>query len=368
MKRFEIFRTKDPQVSTWLQKNGFQNRRSNSYEHGGDKESMEKIEKDIQTKEVRFHLDESLHGKIPKNKGRTLASRSAGKMKADSNRERLKNTHEIPATILSQDFKRIVYDEKTELTKNSFNYTQGNRIRSFSNPLNDGLDDHHVPVVATNIAGRSKLARTYSSLSLSSERPSNIPVLIRNNNTRLRKYSCPENRTRRPEQADQREVKASERNGLGRKPMVVSNNATPELGNVFLNQTTKNIDPRKVARGKFIVDVKTLRGAKKYSERRKDDPLRTEIKSSNLQTDTDLNGNYIPVNPSGPIIAGSLSDSSGDEELGLKLYEDDSLQSYSLEMQPKALKHHFPSSMYSTRGNMLSWLGEVNRNNPQLWS
>ena len=62
------------------------------------------------------------------------------------------------------------------------------------------------------------------------------------------------------------------------------------------------------------------------------------------------------------------SSESSDGDLGLTLYEEDSLQSYSLEVQPKSRRNNFPSSMYSRRGTMLTWLGEVNRHNPQFWS
>ena len=58
MKRYEVFRSRDPQVSFWLQKNGFQNQRSaNKDEETRGKEPrkrIEKMKKVTRTKEVRF--------------------------------------------------------------------------------------------------------------------------------------------------------------------------------------------------------------------------------------------------------------------------------------------------------------------------
>lgn len=363
MKRYEVFRSRDPQVSFWLQKNGFQNQRSaNKDEETRGKEPrkrIEKMKKATRTKEVRF---ESMQVTIrPNSDGKILGLRS-NKMETGRDKERLKKKDKAPATMPSQDLTERDSYEMNEPTKNS--YRLGNGIRSFSSPLKVGKLDEQV----TGKAGLHSITRRNSLLSLSSERPSYIPVLIRNNNTRLRKYSFSENcTTTNTQQTGKREVRASERDNPSEEAMFKSNNTKLELGNVSLQQTTHIINPRRVTRGKSILHVETIRGANKYNEKRTDDQLRKEIKTcSNPQRTTDTNGNHISINQR-RTITGSYSDGS-DEDIGFKLNEEDSLQSYSFEMQQKAVTHNYPSSMYSARGNLLSWLGEVNKNNPQLWS
>lgn len=374
MKRFEIFRSKDPQVSTWLQKNGFRNRRSNSYEEKGENTAQNcKKETELQAKEVRFNT-EYVHSKVPSSVYKqTILELRNNKTEAHAGRGCLKNMDNNPVVGSSHGLKRVVYQEKTEPTQTASNYTKGQRIRSFSSPPNNELNNGH----ATATKDRPSLARRYSTYSLSSDRHSKIPVLIRNNNTRLRKYSCPEYYVTSIQENDQIESRELERSGFRRKAINVSTNNSQQLAKESTNQTSpgqerklreQNADRRREATGKLIMDVKTLRGENKlYAKRRNNaDSFRKEFEDSHLVTTTDLNGNEISYNPKGR--THDYSSESSDEDLGFNFYEEDSLQSYTLEVLPKPMKNNFPSSIYSRRGTMLSWLGEVNRNNPQLWS
>lgn len=351
MKRYEVFRSRDSQVSFWLQKNGFQNQRSNKDEETRGKKtqkSTEKMTKATRTKEVRF---ESMHGTIrPRSEWKTLRTKS-DKVEANRDKERLENKDKTPAIVPSEDFTERDGNEMNEPTENSCRF--GNKIKSFSSPLRPkGLDEQ-----VLDRPSRHSITRRNSMLSLSSERPSYIPVLIRNNNTRLRKYSF----------SDKREVLASKRDNPTKKAMFQSNNATPELENVPLQQTTRNIDPRRVIKEKLTLHVGKIRGSNKHTEKRTDDQLRGETETfSNPQKTTDIDGNHTCINQR-RLMTGSFSDSN-DEDFNFKLYEKDSLQSYSFEMQRKPVKQNYPTSMYSARGNLLLWLGEVNKNNPQLWS
>lgn len=362
MKRFEIFRSKDPQVSAWLQKNGFQNRYSNSYDENRGKTAQE-LEPDVQTKEVRFYMDEYMHSKIPSLVlKQTIPELRSNKTEAHG-RGRLKTMDDIPVFGSSQTLKRVVCQEKTK----------GNRIRSFSTPPNNEFSLGYAAVTK----GRASLDRRSSTFSLYSDRPSNIPVLIRNNNIRLRKYSCPEYYTTAgAQESDQREGRELDWKGFGRNAMNVSNSTSQQLakesainGQTATKLRERNVDKRRDAAVKTNFDLQTLQEENKYAKRRKDDPIR-ELNDSRLQVApaTDLNGNEISFNPRGPMSDGSLTDNDV-EDLRFKVYEEDSLESYSLDVQPRRpLKQNFPSSMYSTRGTMLTWLGEVNRNNPQLLS
>ncbi|KAL9979493.1 hypothetical protein ACROYT_G017167 [Oculina patagonica] len=345
MKRFEIFRSKDPQVSTWLQKNGFRNRRSNGYEEKGENTAQNcKKETELQAKEVRFNTDEYVHSKVPSSVYKqTIPELRNNKTEAHAGRGCLKNMDNIPAVGSSHGLKRVVYQEKTEATLTASNCTKGHRIRSFSSPPNNELNTGH----ATATKDRPSLAR-----------------------------SCPEYYITSIQENDVSESRELERSGFGRKAINVSTNNSQQLAKESTNQISpghgkklreQNAYWRREATGKLIMDVKTLRGENKYAKRRNDvDSFRKEFEDLHLVTTTDLNGNEISYNVRGRIYGSSSA--SSDEDLGFNFYEEDSLQSYTLEVLPKPMRNNFPSSMYSTKGTMLSWLGEVNRNNPQLWS
>ena len=152
MKRYEVFRSRDPQVSFWLQKNGFQNQRSaNKDEETRGKEPrkrIEKMKKATRTKEVRF---ESMQVTIrPNSDGKILGLRS-NKMETGRDKERLKKKDKAPATMPSQDLTERDSYEMNEPTKNS--YRLGNGIRSFSSPLKVGKLDEQV----TGKAGLTKI-------------------------------------------------------------------------------------------------------------------------------------------------------------------------------------------------------------------
>lgn len=372
MKSFEIFRSKDPQVSAWLQNNGYRNWRLNGFEEKGEKaaqSSKKEEENDVKNKEVRFSIGKYMHSKIPSLAFKQTIPELRSNMTEAHGTRRLKNMDEIPAAMSSQAVKRVVYQEKTETAQTFSKNTEGPRIRRFSSlPINELHNGR-------TVKGRPNLSRRYSSFSSSSDTPSNIPVLIRNNNIRLRKYSCPEYYTAmRIQESDQREDGELESYGFGKKAMNVSTNFSQQLATESRNQTSlgrklreRNISQRRDAQmGKSILDVKTPCGGNKYAVRRKDNSVRKEFKDSLFVTATDLNANEIVPNSRGRM--SGCSSQSSDEDLGFNLYEEDSLQSYSWEVPPKSVRNNFPSSMYNRRGTMLTWLGEVNRNNPQLWS
>lgn len=118
MKRYEVFRSRDPQVSFWLQKNGFQNQRSaNKDEETRGKEPrkrIEKMKKATRTKEVRF---ESMQVTIrPNSDGKILGLRS-NKMETGRDKERLKKKDKALATMPSQDLTERDSHEMNEPTK-----------------------------------------------------------------------------------------------------------------------------------------------------------------------------------------------------------------------------------------------------------
>lgn len=355
MKSFEILRNKDPQVSAWLQNNGFRNRRSNGLQEKGEKavqSSKKQEENDAKHKEVKFSIGKYMHSKIPSLASKHTIPELRSNMTAEAH---LKNLDEIPVAISSQAVKRVVYQEKSEPAQTFTKNAEGPKIRRFSCPPINELHNGHT------VKGRPNLSRRYSSFSSSSDRPSNIPVQIRNNNVRLRKYSCPEHYIparilERDQREDHGELETYE---FGKKTI----NASKQRFSVSSNQTSgrklreQTIDHRKHAlKGKSILDA----------EIPKDNTVKKDFKDSLFVTPTDINANEIVPNSRGQM-SGCSSESS-DEDLGFTLYEEESMRSYSLEVQPKSTRNNFPSSMYSRRGTMLTWLGEVNRNNPQFWS
>ena len=368
MKSFEIFRSKDPQVSAWLQNNGFRNRRSNGLQEKGEKaaqSSKKQEENDVKHKEVKFSIGKYMHSKIPSLTSRQTIPEWRSNLTAETH---LKSLDEIPVAISSQVVKRVVYQEKSEPSQTFAKNSKGPRIRRFSSPPITELSNDHA------VIGRPNLSRRYSSFSSSSDRPSNTPVQIRNNNVRLRKYSFPEHYipARILERDPREDHKELETYGFGKKTINASTNVSQQLATESLDQTSermlreKTIDQQTQAlKGKSILEVKIPGMEKKY-ERRKDNTVRKGLKDSLFVTATDINANEIDPYSRGKM--SGCSSESGDEDLGFSVYEDESLQSYSVEVQPKSTRNDLPSSMYSRRGTMLTWLGEVNRNNPQFWS
>lgn len=352
MERFEVFRTKDPQVSFWLQKNGFQKRRSENHEmspgrNNTTKSNKEETEAAVQTKEVRFHTDEHVHSKIPSLVlKQTVPELRRNKIQeGQSNAGRLNNlTEYMPTISQSSSMKRVDYQERSQLTQAGYVKKGELRARSYSSPPNN----------------EQSLSRRYSTMSLfSAERSSNIPVLIRNNNVRLRKYSCPEyystSTNHYNEQKGGRELQTK---GLARKTADtnVSSNTSQQLAKELGNQTTRE---KKDAKVKAI---------SKPSKRGSDTILKKGVSDFPTVPATDVNRNEISLYRKFGKTSG-LSTEDSDRGFGLEFSEEDSWQSYSLEVQAKKLpKQNLPSSMYSARSSMLTWLGEVNRNNPQLWS
>lgn len=336
MEKFEIFRSKDPQVSTWLQKNGFQKRRSVDHEETGE-------ERDplAQSKELNFNADKDLPAKIPSLvfKHTVAPGLTRNKTEGQSYGRLNSFTESMPAIGLYSPRKKVsAYQERSEpVMQHVHIYMREQRKRSSSSPPNGG----------------PRLSRRHSTLSLFSDRPCNIPVLIRNNNVRLRKYSCPDSTTANHFMGmGQKGVRDAETKGLHKTTTTnVSNNASPQLARELDNQITREITlrERNDTKGK-IGDVKTGNGA-----------------LHKIPVEADLNANEISSDQKEQ--TQSSSSSSDDRHKGFELgfYEEESLQSYSLD-QVQPPRHSLPSSMYSSRNNVLTWLGEVNRNNPQLWS
>ena len=354
MERFEVFRTKDPHVSTWLQKNGFQKRRAKVLMETGKKTTkcnQEETQPAAQTKEVRFDPDRHMDIKNP-----TLVSvkQTVSELGRTYKTERqingrLSNLTEMPP-IGSSSVQPFGYQEKAEALQDGNIYARQQRIRSYSSPPNN----------------RPKLFRRYSTQSLFTDRPSNIPVLIRNNDVRLRKYSCPEyySTSTNLYYNDVKESRELDTKGLAKRTATnVSSNTSQQLAKKHGNQTTR--EQTEVKNKPSILGVKSSesRPAKNGSALLKKEfyDLRGQIYA------TDINGNEMS-----PILNRQVSKPTPDDSdngFGLEFDEEESLQSYSLEALPKKPpKETMPSSMYNTKSTMLTWLGEVNRNNPQFWS
>ena len=341
MKKFEIFRSEDPQVSTWLQKNGFQKRRSVDQEETGEETDLF-----AQSKELKFYADKDVPTKIPSLvfKHTVAPGLTRNKTEGQSYGRLNSFTESMPAIGLYSPRKQVsAYQERSEpIMQHVHIYMREQRKRSSSSPPNGG----------------PRLSRRHSTVSLFSDRPCNIPVLIRNNNVRLRKYSCPEyyaNSTTANHfmGMGQKGVRDAETKGLHKTTTAnVSNNASLQLAGDLDNQISRKIKllEQNDAKGK-IRDVKT-KPAKGGNGALRKIPVK------------DLNANEICSDRKEQT---SSSSSSDDRHKGFELgfYEEESLQSYTLDrVQPP--KHNLPSSMYSSRSNVLTWLGEVNRNNPQL--
>lgn len=343
MEKFEIFRSKDPQISTWLQKNGFQKQRSVDHEETGEETNAL-----AQSKELKFYADKDVSAKIPSLVFKHTVAPGLTRNKTEvQSYGRLNSLAEsIPAIGLYSPRKQVsAYQERSEpIMQHVHIYMREQRKRSSSSPPNGG----------------PRLSRRHSAVSLFSDRPCNIPVFIRNNNVRLRKYSCPEyyaNSTTANHfmGMGQKGVRDVETKGLPKTTTTnVSKNASLQLVRELDDQTTREIKLREQndAKGK-IRDVKTkpAKGGNGALRKIPVNDLNTYEISSDQNEQT------------------SSSSSSDDRHKGFELgfYEKESLQSYSLDrVQPP--KRNLPSSMYSSRSNVLTWLGEVNRNNPQLWS
>ena len=354
MEKFEVFRSKDPEVSTWLQKNGFQKRRSVRHEETGQKPTNstgEETDPFAESKELRFYADKDVSANIPSLVFKeTVAglrrSKTEGQIYGRLVESRDLLVESMPAIGLSSPIKQgfVVQERRSDTIMPNVNIYMEERLkRSSSSPPKSG-----------------PTTRRHSTLSLLSDRPCNIPVLIRNNNVRLRKYSCPEyyaNSTTANHfmEMEQKGVRDVETKGLAKKTATyVPNNTSLQLERQIDNQTAREIKLREQndAKGK-TKDFKTK------SDRGGNGVLRKiPVKDFNAnEISSDLNGRM------------SRSSSSDDRHKGFEFefYEEESFQSYSLDrVQPP--KHSLNSSMYSSRSNVLTWLGEVNGSNPQLWS
>lgn len=342
MERFAVFRAKDPQVTMWLQKNGFQNRRSEGLvETRAAKTSQisrEETKLAAQTKEVRFYAERQMQSKTT-----TLVS---VKKTATTEQERNEVQHherlsslEMP-TISFSKTKRVVYQNKEEPSLAENINTDGRKkIRSYSCPPD---------------SRPSLISRRYSTVSLFSDRPCNIPVLIRNNDVRLRKYSCPEYySTGTNYYMEQRGSSKLNKNPQGKRTALnAANNSHQQLASKLGNQTTREENETKINNTTGV----TIKPSTNLAM-----VLKTELSDFSKDPATDHNGNerFKPAPNS----------TSDDDGFGLVFHEQ-SLESYSSEIPPKRpTKQNLPSSMYNSRGNMLAWLGEVNRNiYPQIRS
>lgn len=328
MERFAVFRAKDPQVTMWLQKNGFQKRTSEGLvETRAAKTSQisrEETKLATQTKEVRFYAERQMHSKTT-----TLVSVKKTATKQERNEvqhhERLSSL-DMP-TISYSKTRRVVYQNKEQpsLAEN-INTDGSKKIRSYSCP-----PDSRLP-----------LSRRYSTVSLFSDRPCNIPVLIRNNDVRLRKYSCPEyysagTNNYKEERGNSKLIKKPQGK---RTALNAANNSHQQLASKLGNQTTREENETKINNTTGVTNLAMV--------------LKTELSDFSKDPATDHDGNEL-FKP-----APNLT--SDDDGFGLVFHEE-SLESYSSNIPPKQpTKQNLPSSMYNSRGNMLAWLGEVNRN------
>lgn len=215
------------------------------------------------------------------------------------------------------------------------------------------------------------LSRRFSSISLFSDRPSNIPVLIRNNNVRLRKYSCPDfyptqfTKHSLDEEGGLKELEAV--GFLGRTETSLRSTNVSKLSSKAVQQQNRPALSR---------DPEQLRTSRKQEDHARGKPGNFKNKPIQQQENTethsvlilrtDLNGNEVLSGQKQQLSSSSSDDLNKGYQL--EFFEKESLQSYSLNEQP--LKKTSLPKMYSSKSNVLKWLVEVDhdQNYPQLWS
>lgn len=344
MEKSNKFRSvrQDPQEMVWLQRRNckqMQKSEGHDIEETRSKNSETFAAETVaQTKGVRFHTEKYTRSKIPfwGFPADSIPEFTGRNKNEKESYGRLKNLTELkPITGLSTLRKHLSYQVRSEPAHSGTIYTvRESRTRSFSSQVDNNEPANNKP----------NLSRRNSTLSLFSDRPSNIPVLIRNNNVRLRKYSCPEFYSRKIIDSMEHEGfrELNTKRFAGGTATNVSSNTSQQLTRKLNNQTTRE----KIFSEQSNAKDKMICAPSKHASEEPEPHYGI----------TDINANEIH------------SSSSSDDHhkgLGLDSYEDESWQSYSLDAQPP--KQNLPSSMYSSRSNMLEWLGEVNRSNPQLW-
>lgn len=341
MERFAVFRATDPQVTMWLQKNGFQKRRSEALVEtraaNTSQISREETQLAAQTKEVRFYADRRIHSKTS-----TLVSVKKTATEQEGNEvqhhERLSSL-EMPAISFSKTKGGVLNQNKKEpsLAEN-INTDDRKKTRSYSCPPDS----------------RPTLSRRYSTLSLFSDRPCNIPVLIRNNDVRLRKYSCPEYYSAGTNyNKEQKGSSKLHKNPHGKRTALnAANNSHQQSANKLGNQTTREENETKINHTAGLTIKPNTNLAMVWKK---------ELSNFSIIPATDHNGNEL--------FKPAPNSTSDDDGFG-SVFHEESLESYSSEILPKQpTKQNLPSSMYNSRGYMLAWLGEVNKNiYPQIRS
>ena len=355
MEELKIFcsEREDVNSTTWQQRQrGFQGRKSKDVEKKKKKPNERSIG-DMVVRTREFHDKRDMRSRIPVWVCRQSFKDLTMKNKSDDGQgvQYVKSLKKLnPANVSSIATQQFSYRGRFESLKNS-------------NASWTGKPGQH------NTCSTSKepnSSRRFSAASLSSKRPSNsnIPVIIRNNHVTLRKYSCPDiypsrhastYRTYRSYNLE-KEKGLGELNaiGFGRKiAKSESSNVTDLSAKMFEKQNCSSLTRKQPQLCAIPRQNDDRRGeaAPIYDFISQKTLNRENFKAQPLE----LNSNESFADKREQ--SASVSSEDRDESFYLQFYDEDSLQSYNLNIQSS--KQITPSSMYGERSNILRWLGEV---------
>lgn len=352
MEELKIFcgEKEDVNSTTWQQRQRtFQGRKSKDIEERKKKPNERSIgEMVARTRE--FHDKPDMRSRIPEWVSRQSFNDLTMKNKPDNGQAILyfKSLTELnPANVSSIATKQFSYQGRFEYLKNS----------------NASWTGKPTQRKASSTGKEPISSRRFSAESLSSKRPSNsnIPVIIRNNHVTLRKYSCPDIY---PSQYAstytsynlEKEKELEELNAIGfgqKMAKSESSNMTDLSAKMFEKQNCSSLTRKQ---------PQLCAIPRQNDDRRVEAmPMNDFISRSTHNQDNskahllDLNSNESFADKKEQ--SASLSSEDRDESFPLEFYEEESLQSYSLNIQSS--KQITPSSMYNARSNILRWLSEV---------
>lgn len=352
MEELKIFcgENEDVNSTTWQQRQKrFQGRKLKDVEERKKKPNERSIG-DMVARTREFHEKRDMRSRIPVWVSRQSFKDLTFKNKSDDGQgvpyaKSLKKLN--PANVSSTATKQFSYQGRFESLKNSNASVTGKPTQR-------------------NTSSKSKepiSSRRFSAASLSSKRPSNsnLPVIIRNNHVTLRKYSCPDIYPSRYASMYtsynlEKEKELGELNaiGFGRKmAKSESSNVTDLSAKMFEKQNCSSLTRKQPQ----LCTIPRQNG----DRRGEVTPVYDFISQKTLNRENfqahplDLNSNESFAVKREQ--SASVSSEDRDESFHLQFYDEDSLQSYSLNTQSS--KQITPSSMYGERSNILRWLGEV---------
>lgn len=352
MEELKIFcsEKEDVNSTTWQQRQrGFQGRKSKDVEKKKKKPNERSIG-DMVARTREFHDKRDMRSRIPVWVCRQSFKDLTMKNKSDDGQgvQYVKSLKKLnPANVSSIATKQFSYQGRFESLKNS-------------NASWTGKPGQR------NTCSTSKepnSTRRFSAASLSSKRPSNsnIPVIIRNNHVTLRKYSCPDIYLSRHASTYtsynlEKEKELGELNaiGFGRKiAKSESSNVTDLSAKMFEKQNCSSLTRKQPQ----------LCAIPRQNDDRRGEaaPIYDFISQKTLNQENfkaqplELNSNESFADKREQ--SASVSSEDRDESFHLQFHDEDSLQSYSLNIQSS--KQITPSSIYGERSNILRWLGEV---------